>query len=451
MLRFLFNRLCGIVLRAALVRQAVVAEEARDQLRRPRRRRPRFIRRWPTGFLTLLLVVPGCSPRSGTGDGFTRTVDTLDGGAVVVRHEGRVDVTGRVLWRAEEDLRIGRRGGGGPEQFGEVTAIDVDGAGNIFVADQQASEVRVFRPDGRFSHAIGGRGGGPGEFERILRLALDTAGNLWVRDGGLMRYSAFGPDGRLLAVHAIPVPLPDGQARVDGASLVTWGYQAAWPGRDGRWKPITGSPVRGLRLHHPLRISFEPPTIDSFPPVRDVREIIDGYPRLVKPYSRRMLIHLDHRDGIWFAETTTYRIIRRTLAGDTTLIVTMPSRPERVTQGEKETAAREWIAPRRIPLDQVGDEKPVLETLTTDEDGRLYVFVHMDGILPGTAVDVFEPSGSFLARVRIPASTGLVPRTHTPVIRRGHLYGIARDELDVPHVVRLKILDNGGRPMSPGS
>jgi hypothetical protein len=92
----------------------------------------------PTWTLVTLLVV-GCSPSEGT--------PSESGPPFVL----------------VEDLRIGSADGPLEEQFGDIWGVLPDATGRIYILDGQAQEVRVFEPDGRFSHSIGRRGEGPGE------------------------------------------------------------------------------------------------------------------------------------------------------------------------------------------------------------------------------------------------------------------------------------------------
>lgn len=104
-------------------------------------------------------------------------------------------------------LRLGEVQGEGPEVFGAIgTALRLSD-GRIAVLDQDASEIRIFGPDGSHGATAGGHGEGPGELGRIpglVDLPGDTLG-VW----GMMsqRLSRFGRDGSFLdAVTASDLP-----------------------------------------------------------------------------------------------------------------------------------------------------------------------------------------------------------------------------------------------------
>lgn len=85
------------------------------------------------------------------------------------------------------------------------------------------------------------------------------------------------------------------------------------------------------------------------------------------------------------------------------------------------------------------DSLPAVAGLWTSEaDGRLWVGV-MDPTRPlrleePNALDVFEADGRYLGRLGIPA--GLRPTR----ITADHVYGVWRDELDVSHARRYRII-----------
>jgi hypothetical protein len=51
--------------------------------------------------------------------------------------------------------------------------------------------------------------------------------------------------------------------------------------------------------------------------------------------------------------------------------------------------------------------------------------------------DLLDPEGLYLGRVRLPFPLSEYP---TPVFCNGMIYGVTRDELEVPFVVRARIV-----------
>ena len=65
--------------------------------------------------------------------------------------------------RLVEQIRIGAIDGDPAYLFDRVVSVSVGPRGHIVVVNGGSATVRVFEPDGTFSHEFGGRGGGPGE------------------------------------------------------------------------------------------------------------------------------------------------------------------------------------------------------------------------------------------------------------------------------------------------
>lgn len=81
----------------------------------------------------------------------------------------------------------------GPEHatFGLIRSVDVDSDGYIYVADEQASSIRVFDSQGEYVTSAGRQGAGPGEFNTIRGMAVGPDDLLHVADAGNGRISTF--------------------------------------------------------------------------------------------------------------------------------------------------------------------------------------------------------------------------------------------------------------------
>jgi len=115
---------------------------------------------------TLLFAACGAGPDAGSGGATAAAIDEL---------------------AATITLEIGEVEGEEAYLFGQVSGLALDAEGRIYVADRQASEVRVFTPDGAHLFTFGRAGSGPGEMRAPCCLAFDRAGLLWLRDAGNAR------------------------------------------------------------------------------------------------------------------------------------------------------------------------------------------------------------------------------------------------------------------------
>ena len=106
--------------------------------------------------------------------------------------------------------------------FMSPIALTVDGVGNVYVADDQASNIRKVTPAGIVTTLAGAPGGGfadgPGTVARFSKphgVAIDAAGNVYVADYGNHRIRLVAPDGRVSTLAGVT----DGAGRgghVDG-------------------------------------------------------------------------------------------------------------------------------------------------------------------------------------------------------------------------------------------
>ncbi len=97
----------------------------------------------------------------------------------------------------EELYRVGSVLGADWEQFGNVRRVGFDGAGRLYVFDNQADRVTIVGPDGEFLRAFGRSGEGPGEFRHVDGLAIMRDGRAVLADTGHRAYHVFGADGNL--------------------------------------------------------------------------------------------------------------------------------------------------------------------------------------------------------------------------------------------------------------
>ena len=71
------------------------------------------------------------------------------------------------IFNIEEELSIERKSSKHKEEmFQNIVSLVIDDAGNIYILDKKAANIKIFNKDGNFLKIIGRRGEGPGEFVR---------------------------------------------------------------------------------------------------------------------------------------------------------------------------------------------------------------------------------------------------------------------------------------------
>ena len=162
-----------------------------------------------------------------------------------------IDLPGEDRWleaELEELFRVGSLGGAEWEQFGNVAHVGFDGAGKLYVLDDQAQRIVVVGPEGEFVREFGRVGEGPGEFGRAVALAVMRDGRAVVADVGHRVFHVFDANGD--AVHRTPMNVVRGTLR--GGKIV------AQPGADA----VIGAPSASASFY-PAGHGGPPPAPDS--------------------------------------------------------------------------------------------------------------------------------------------------------------------------------------------
>lgn len=407
-----------------------------------------------TGVVSLL--VTACAART--------TGDPGAGTAAPLRSYGAAPP---VMWMLEEELAVESPPG---HWF---TDLLVDGYGRAFVRLSGLPGVHVYDASGRRVNSFAVEDASPGHLEDARGMTWGPGPALWVvsRD----RYVVFDTSGVFLGER--PRNTNSNARRWRGAGFGEDGFlydHAYGPG--GASHPVlirldperTAVPVDTLPLPHVRPRSFTPSdqmrTLDAAlrgaapvgadsarPRPVAVAVAIVRYPIR---YSPEAIWAFDPRGFLWTAVTDRYRIARRSLEGDTLLVIEREVERRPVSPVEKleirERMTRRGEAPDTADIPSF---KPVLERMFVDGSGRLWVRPALD---PGSPApfDVFDADGDYLARVE----TGVRLPGDLPVVVRGDrlhyvgppLTGPAPAELSdmgpvTNHLVRARIVPTDRR------
>ena len=352
---------------------------------------------------------------------------------------------GPTPWTISEEVRIGGLDAPLESQFGLVVSIDVDADGRMYVADQQAQDVRVFAADGTYERTIGSPGDGPGE------LGLGVAG-VFVDDSGVhvpdmanFRLSSFAFDGEFTGSTALDltrgIPIrwdqhPDGRVV---AQLRSAG-QGIGEGLDGDEVRAIGEDEAILRL----------PRGESF-------EISEGGLPQFSLFEPEPVWDLGETGNFVTGVNSEYRLRVLDSSGNPVRIISKPTERRPVTETQQRVildAFGELLVDQGVPpaaLDQFlagvsfAEFYPTYAQIVVAADGAIWVQLlkTAEDIADDEEFnlqdfgsddwDVFDPEGRYLGQLTMPTK-------FQPIAFRGDvLYGVQRDELDVQSVVRLRI------------
>ena len=391
--------------------------------------------------LILLILLPSSFGPTAAQE-MALAIDTLASGTIQVQNTGSGLWNEVTHWRLEEVFRLGTVEGGGPEQFGSVTAIRADSMGRVFVFDALALEIRVFDSLGDYSHSIGGKGEGPGEFRGPLGISVVPEGRLWTEDPGNARYSVFSPAGEYEDGFRRQIPgmiIPSMSAFSPERGFIDWasvrGQAEDPPDSDGSWANW-----------HP--VVFTPPAqYDTMPPLTIWRENASDGRR--SPGAEALLIHVASDGNLWFAKSSEYALYQRTLEGDTTLVVALDAVADEWS-GQERDSLLDYYAARRRPDLRISDiprRKPIVRRIFTDGAGHVFVIPQVPGIEEEPAMDVFQTSGHYLGRLMLPEKISF--RIVSPLATRNRLYALVLDDYDVSHVVSWRLVKPYGSKTWP--
>ena len=398
-----------------------------------------------------------CSDGGGEEWGGTMTDSA---GIVVVHNTGDEDWSLVAQPVVTEELSLGELDGAAELQFGQIAAIDVAPDGTMYVLDQQAAQVRVFDATGEFVRTVGKPGNGPGELSPgTAGLLVGDGDTLHVADMMRQRIQRYGPDGE--DAGGAPVPFAEGipivwsitperqfvtQVRV---MRMPGTPDAAAPRAPRDWlllRDASGTVVDtliGLESGQTLDFSGDAPRMRLFSSEPVWALLSDG-----------SLVH-GRNDG--------YRLEVVDAAGTVERVVTRPFGREAVTESDREGLRRlmreamqqQAQAPpaaieQFISSIEFADHYPAYARILGGPGNTIWVqhirtaaMAEREGRtfdpqdIGAPEWDVFDREGRFLGVLTMP------PRFQPLRVVDDRVYGVQRDELDVQHVVRLRVTGLG--------
>ncbi len=409
--------------------------------------------RAPYAAVVVALVACGSGDRSTSEQGTWRGTEHDSAGVVFVENVAGGSWTDETRWTVEEDLSIGSLDGPPEYLFAEVSDVDTDSFGNIYVLDALAESIRIFDRDGSLKHSFGEMGDGPGEFTpgaMPRQLVVRNGGEVWVPDIESRRAHRYGPDGTL----------------VETVQLSFWGTGLKWlinpaggfihspRGDDLAWAGLVRVMDHGAVSDTLHAFSFKWATRPA---------AASAWQPLLLP-SPAYAITTDGK--IVTGIVDQYRIEIRAMDGTLERVVTGAAEAQPLSDAQRSSLierGRRLLEARLAPLGELDantramiaavewgtpDRLPVFTDLVGGPNGTIWV----RGVLPidsmaveilngrssargaGSGVwEVFSREGRLLGQVELP------PRFVLQRIKGDLMYGVSRDDLDVESVVRLRI------------
>lgn len=315
--------------------------------------------------------------------------------------------------------------------FQQVTGLDVDSRGRVYVGDWFTARVAVLDSAARLVGTVGQRGLGPGEFRAIRGVQVLPGDSVLVYDPNAARLSVFAP-GQTRPAYVVNVGAAAGsvpfhlhRTRANDAFLAM--FRPAFRSDD------TARAVERLRVLEPDgRPRGEP--IRSYP-ARGFLRVGDrnSFAVAPDPFGREGLYALGADDRIHYLWSDSLAVETLDLRGRRTGGFSIPYRAPRVESADVE-AALQGMPPDMVRVfrpalqDSLPERWPAARAILSGPDGQLWIGLHTPAGEPREWA-VFTDAGRYLGSVFLPRGTEL------HAVRGRQLYGVEKDADDVPHVV----------------
>lgn len=309
-----------------------------------------------------------------------------------------------------EELSLGAKGESEESMLLEPAVADADDAGNIYVLDRRAVQIKVFDSRGRLVRVIGRQGQGPGEFQSPRYFQITPQNNLMVTDPALRRVSLLSLEGQFVRDLSAGKMWMFMQAKMDDSGNIVGSHTVM--DQEPRTELVRFN--AGLEPLH---------TIASVPVARN---------QVFNPYFPRINFDLTPEGNVVWGITTEYEFKVVNEEGKTIRKIVKKHEPEILTQADRDAKAKELWGKEGPSADMKVEwpqHFPPVQDFILDDHGWLFVRPFVKGRqAKGVLYDVFDTDGRYVARVFLPA----VARR----IKAGKLYTIEEDAEGLLHVKR---------------
>lgn len=358
-------------------------------------------------------------------------------------------------WRVEPVTRAGE--GDGPGGLTSVSGVTVSRDGTLYVAQPQEHVVKVYDSTGRYLRSIGREGAGPGEFERPSTLGW-RGDTLWVADAPQTRISLFRPDGTFLRSirFSQAAPLTNGRPQIPGSLLADGSVVGFWQAPLGVLAagPVQAPVVRFSPQGEPLEVIAQRERRNEYGQLRGER----GTSYFAQPFTDSPLmavapdgsgIIIVRRETATSADPAAFSVRRITPSGTVTFSRNYLYRPLPVSADAVDRAVQEHMrgmSAARIPRPEAAALRralrenlyrprflPPVTAVVVGRDGTIWLRREELG-RPMAWWHVLDARGRLIARAWVPA------RISVRYADRTQLWAVELDKLDVPTLVRFRIV-----------
>lgn len=370
--------------------------------------------------MTFILI--GLSPQ----DRWKGRIEIIDGVSHILNPDKGMRPNFKIKF--EKEWEIGLEEGDKNYIFETIAGIDVDDEGKVYILDYKACNIRIFSPDGRYLKTIGRRGKGPGEFENPVALSLNKKGGFVVGESMPPRLTFFDSDGTYLKnVKLGFIGLVFGIQSINRDQLLLEKIMSEFKNDkvlmnyilcviDGSGENIADIFSMQRERNINMKNLSERDTY-GFSWCVDLKGNVlivdDIYNYNIKVYTQRGII---------------LRVIQREFKS-----IKRTKKDLNRIQSELEARKRQLGLEIQFKLSEI---KPIINSIFTDDENRLWVVTPEGAPEDGTAFDIFDEEGRYIAKTTIDAKG-----TGNFIIKNNHIYFSYQSEDTFPTVYKFKILE----------
>ncbi len=269
------------------------------------------------------------------------------------------------------------------DMFAELTSVDVDSDGNIYILDRKEKKVKIFDSAGNFVKKFGKDGQGPGEMNVPITIQVTPDGELVVSDVLNQRLMYFTLEGEFLRemstaakAQGLTLPLFDSQGDMIGQQIVL----------------SEDKIMREVRKYDSeLNTLFTVTSIDN-------TNLIQGK---INPFQVVIFYQLGKDNTIYYSNPETYEIKVLNSEGKLVRRIIKDYEPVKVTEEDKEDFFERIPEVAGPVKDRIEFPKvfPPYVNFTLDEEWRLFVRTYEKGKeVKEFFFDVFDAEGRYISR-----------------------------------------------------
>lgn len=350
------------------------------------------------------------------------TIKVEDGVTVVYNPQDPI-FTNNIFF-IEEELSIERNSIKHKEaMFQNIVSLVIDDAGNIYILDRKAANIKIFNKDGNFLKIIGRRGQGPGEFVRPENGALSPNDELYVYDSRRFTIQVFSIDGKFKRQIAFSMLLFEGpKFTSNGEIIASYGVIA----ENSKFVLKKFNNEMETVLTYTSIPMLKPPKVNIF--------VLNFYNDLKWEVGPKSEI-------VWGVMTSPkYELFVHDEDGKYIKKITKQYSPVKLTTKEYKKLMKKWYG--KVPSFKQFDliipkNYPPFQGFILDEEGRIFVhrFVEVEKSKKHY-FDVFDDEGKYIAKIT------LDEKFLFGTFKNKKLFAIEEDEDGYQYVKRYKVTWN---------